>query len=107
MGYLKDEKITTNEISNDKEVIHILDHELKHDSPSFTSSENTFDIEGYVPDLQWTEEEEKKVLRAIDVKLMPFILLMDFVLNMDRTNNCKFCFSVIDQLNARILTCFI
>lgn len=100
MGYLQDEKVTTNVISNEKEVIHILDHELKNDNPSFTSSEETSDIEGYVPDLQWTEEEEKKILRAIDIKLMPFVLLMNFVLNMDRTNNCKFFCCYKNQLNV-------
>ncbi|KAI8581695.1 hypothetical protein K450DRAFT_294064 [Umbelopsis ramanniana AG] len=40
----------------------------------------------YSPDLQWTEEEEKKVVRKIDIRLMSWVLLMTFVLNMDRTN---------------------
>ncbi|KAI9285182.1 major facilitator superfamily domain-containing protein [Umbelopsis sp. AD052] len=40
----------------------------------------------YSPDLQWTEEEEKKVIRKIDIRLMSWVLLMTFVLNMDRTN---------------------
>ncbi|KAG1057143.1 hypothetical protein G6F46_001022 [Rhizopus delemar] len=55
---------------------------------SFTDSSADYNhsISGYVPDLKWTEEEEKKVLFKIDTKLMPFVLLMTFVLNMDRTN---------------------
>lgn len=45
----------------------------------------------YSPDLQWTEEEEKKVVRKIDIRLMSWVLLMTFVLNMDRTNIGKYC----------------
>lgn len=64
---------------------------------SFTDSSADYNhsISGYVPDLKWTEEEEKKVLFKIDTKLMPFVLLMTFVLNMDRTNICKFTFFYI------------
>jgi hypothetical protein len=40
-------------------------------------------------DFQWTREEEADVVRIIDKYLMIFILLMTFVLNMDRTNICK------------------
>ena len=47
------------------------------------------DIEGYEETLMWTEEEETCVRRKIDFLLMPFMLLMAFVLNMDRTNLCK------------------
>ena len=47
------------------------------------------DIEGYDETLEWTEEEESKVRRKIDLHLLPFMLLMAFVLNMDRTNHCK------------------
>lgn len=87
MSYPQDEKYPG-------EVIDIHDHKLKTEivskTASFASSEDTFDIEGYVPELQWTEEEERKVVNAIDIKLMPFVLLMTFVLNMDRTNNCKY-----------------
>ena len=45
----------------------------------------------YSPDLQWTEEEEKKVVRKLDIRLMSWVLLMTFVLNMDRTNIGKYC----------------
>jgi hypothetical protein len=45
---------------------------------------------GYVADLSWTVEEETSVRNKIDLWLMSFVLLMTFVLNMDRTNICKF-----------------
>ncbi|CAO3628910.1 unnamed protein product [Cunninghamella blakesleeana] len=35
---------------------------------------------------KWEQDEEQKVLQIIDKKLMTFIILMSFVLNMDRTN---------------------
>ena len=46
----------------------------------------------YVDDeeFQWTEHEEEQVLSILDSNLMPFILLMTFVLNMDRTNLCRY-----------------
>lgn len=45
---------------------------------------------GYVPELKWSAEEEDAVRSKIDRRLMSFVLLMTFVLNMDRTNICKF-----------------
>lgn len=45
---------------------------------------------GYDEDLEWTREEEARVIRILDIRLMPLILVMSFVLNMDRTNLCKF-----------------
>lgn len=39
--------------------------------------------------LQWTDAEEEEVRKTLDRKLLPFILLMVFVLNLDRTNLCK------------------
>ncbi|KAH8553186.1 major facilitator superfamily domain-containing protein [Umbelopsis sp. PMI_123] len=41
---------------------------------------------GYIPDLKWTVDEEDAVRNIIDKRLMSFVLLMTFVLNMDRTN---------------------
>ncbi|PPQ99394.1 hypothetical protein CVT24_005377 [Panaeolus cyanescens] len=41
----------------------------------------------YVEDLNYTPEEEGRVLSILDRRLMPCILLTTFVLNMDRTNN--------------------
>ncbi|CDH48430.1 mfs general substrate transporter [Lichtheimia corymbifera JMRC:FSU:9682] len=42
--------------------------------------------EGYDKTLQWTEDEERRIVRKLDFRLMPFMLIMSFVLNMDRTN---------------------
>lgn len=86
----------TLDVPNEKiEVINLADEKQKNISPSdssFTSSVSgtsvTRVVEGYVSDLEWTDEEEKKVLFIIDTRLMPFVLLMTFVLNMDRTNIC-------------------
>jgi hypothetical protein len=95
MSYPQNEKAS---VKNEKiEVIDILDEKnnkevhLAGSDSSFTSSsiEDVHGIEGYVPDLQWTKAEERKVLQIIDTRLMPFVLLMTFVLNMDRTNICK------------------
>ncbi|KDR78246.1 hypothetical protein GALMADRAFT_245328 [Galerina marginata CBS 339.88] len=41
----------------------------------------------FVENLDYSPEEEKEVLRIIDARLMPCILITTFVLNMDRTNN--------------------
>ncbi|KAG0164472.1 hypothetical protein DFQ28_010272 [Apophysomyces sp. BC1034] len=40
----------------------------------------------YDDQLIWTKEEEDTVRKKIDRKLLPFVLLMMFVLHMDRTN---------------------
>lgn len=45
--------------------------------------------EGYDKTLQWTEDEERSIVRKLDFRLLPFMLIMSFVLNMDRTNLCK------------------
>ena len=57
----------------------------------YSTERSESSAEGYVPDLQWTEEEERAVVNKIDIRLMSFVLLMTFVLNMDRTNICKMC----------------
>ncbi|KAL5478949.1 hypothetical protein ACEPAI_2236 [Sanghuangporus weigelae] len=49
----------------------------------FGDGENPY----YVPDLEYTAEEERKVVHILDTRLFPWILLTTFVLNMDRTNN--------------------
>jgi hypothetical protein len=46
-------------------------------------SQNAFNVD----DLQYTREEESAVLRILDRRLMPCVLVTTFVLNMDRTNN--------------------
>ncbi|KAF7313504.1 MFS general substrate transporter [Mycena chlorophos] len=40
----------------------------------------------FVKDLAYTEEEERAVVRILDTRLYPVVLLTTFVLNMDRTN---------------------
>lgn len=51
--------------------------------------DNNNDIEFIDDDFTWTPEEEVQVLNILDKYLMIFILIMTFVLNMDRTNICK------------------
>lgn len=51
----------------------------------------------YVPDLEYTREEEAKIIRILDMRLFPWILLTTFVLNMDRTNNSN---AISDNLPA-------
>jgi len=52
------------------------------DSPSARSDDPFF-----VRDLQFSRAEESRVIRILDTRLFPWILLTTFVLNMDRTNN--------------------
>ncbi|KAF5329494.1 hypothetical protein D9619_009089 [Psilocybe cf. subviscida] len=47
--------------------------------------------------LEYTPEEEGAVLRVLDMRLMPCILITTFVLNMDRTNNSN---AISDNLPA-------
>lgn len=47
-----------------------------------TSSDSPF----FIPNLTYTREEEAKVIRTLDTRLFPWVLLTTFVLNMDRTN---------------------
>ncbi|TDL27077.1 MFS general substrate transporter [Rickenella mellea] len=51
----------------------------------------------FVPDLVYTREEEARVIRILDIRLFPWILLTTFVLNMDRTNNSN---AISDNLPA-------
>ncbi|CEG62870.1 hypothetical protein RMATCC62417_00126 [Rhizopus microsporus] len=80
-----DKATTVTDIAYEKHVVAKL---TDSSATSFTYSTEDYksDIDGYVPHLEWTKEEEAKVLLKIDLKLMPFVLLMTFVLNMDRTN---------------------
>ncbi|KAK0434188.1 MFS general substrate transporter, partial [Armillaria borealis] len=48
-----------------------------------TTSSNPY----YLPQLSWTDKEESKIIRTLDTRLFPWILLTTFVLNMDRTNH--------------------
>lgn len=51
----------------------------------------------FVPDLTYTAAEESKIIRTLDTRLFPWILLTTFVLNMDRTNHSN---AVSDNLPA-------
>ena len=51
----------------------------------------------FIRDLVYTKEEEAKVIRTLDLRLFPWILLTTFVLNMDRTNNSN---AISDNLPA-------
>ncbi|KIP07206.1 hypothetical protein PHLGIDRAFT_13341 [Phlebiopsis gigantea 11061_1 CR5-6] len=50
---------------------------------TFADEDNPF----FVQNLVYSKEEEAKVIRILDTRLFPWILLTTFVLNMDRTNN--------------------
>ncbi|KAJ7231147.1 major facilitator superfamily domain-containing protein [Mycena haematopus] len=51
----------------------------------------------YAKDLQYSAEEESRVVRILDTRLFPWVLLTTFVLNMDRTNNSN---AISDNLPA-------
>jgi hypothetical protein len=60
---------------------------------SATVSELTKDDLSFIDeDFKWSNTEEAEVLDILDKNLMLFVLLMTFVLNMDRTNICMFFF---------------
>ncbi|KAI5119273.1 hypothetical protein M0805_008054 [Coniferiporia weirii] len=51
----------------------------------------------FVHDLEYSKAEEASVIRILDTRLFPWILLTTFVLNMDRTNNSN---AISDDLPA-------
>ncbi|KAF9472635.1 MFS general substrate transporter [Pholiota conissans] len=65
------------------EATHLLQRSLQSSSYDTSLTKNAF----LVDDLQYTPEEEGAVLRILDRRLMPCVLITTFVLNMDRTNN--------------------
>ncbi|CAM0143244.1 hypothetical protein VKS41_008713 [Umbelopsis sp. WA50703] len=67
--------------TNSDKILEIEDTTLTSQDDHSLSSNSA-----YVRDLQWTEEEEKKIVSKLDRWLMSYVLLMTFVLNMDRTN---------------------
>lgn len=104
MGFAQEKSDTTLDahaldVPNEKvEVVDLVNEKQKQvaaSDSSFNSSASVtstaIDVEGYVSNLEWTDEEESRVLFIIDTRLMPFVLLMTFVLNMDRTNICMSC----------------
>ena len=83
-----------------------LDSKASITSSAYDATDDEFSaelksMEGYDETLEWTEEEETKVRRKIDFRLLPFMLLMAFVLNMDRTNHCKLLFSILFILSKK------
>ncbi|SJL10903.1 related to nicotinamide mononucleotide permease [Armillaria ostoyae] len=56
--------------------VHTLDYEAAPSSNPY-----------YFPQLSWSDKEESKIIRTLDTRLFPWILLTTFVLNMDRTNH--------------------
>lgn len=61
----------------------------KAESQKSSDLESIGSDDSYDPTLEWTKEEEHKIVTKLDIRLMSFVLLMTFVLNMDRTNICK------------------
>ncbi|KXS20801.1 MFS general substrate transporter [Gonapodya prolifera JEL478] len=59
------------------EVEDTLEHLVKQIDP---------DTPGWKPDLTWTEEEEKKLVRKFDTTVMPAIIFLFVFLNLDRFN---------------------
>ena len=60
---------------------------------TFADEDNPF----FVRNLVYSKEEEARVIRILDTRLFPWILLTTFVLNMDRTNNSN---AISDNLPA-------
>lgn len=92
--------MTQSQQQQEKEIKEVIDIKISDgkekdglsasDGSSIYSTDGSeISAEGYIHDLQWTEEEERAVVNKIDIRLMSFVLLMTFVLNMDRTNICK------------------
>ncbi|KAF9074342.1 MFS general substrate transporter [Rhodocollybia butyracea] len=60
----------------------MLQEELLPQTDTSAFSDNPF----FIPTLTYTREEETRVIRTLDTRLFPWVLLTTFVLNMDRTN---------------------
>ncbi|KAH8681809.1 major facilitator superfamily domain-containing protein [Xylariales sp. PMI_506] len=57
---------------------------LREKNPRVVEGEDGFSTDG--EDLQWTPEEEAKLLRKVDVVVMPLLVASFFVLQLDRGN---------------------
>ncbi|KAF8164670.1 major facilitator superfamily domain-containing protein [Pholiota molesta] len=73
---------SSSEADADEET-YLLQRSPQSSSRGPALSQNAFNVD----DLQYTPEEEGAVLRILDRRLMPCVLVTTFVLNMDRTNN--------------------
>jgi hypothetical protein len=78
-------KDTSSKLDNESIVKTISDKKAYYES----TDEESFATDSYDECMEWTDEEEQKVRNKLDIRLMSFILLTTFVLNMDRTNICK------------------
>ncbi|KAK7062360.1 major facilitator superfamily domain-containing protein, partial [Favolaschia claudopus] len=67
------------------------------DTQTATQTVSSGEPDAYVESLDYTQEEEAKVVRILDTRLFPWILLTTFVLNMDRTNHSN---AISDNLPA-------
>ncbi|TFK68769.1 MFS general substrate transporter [Pluteus cervinus] len=62
-------------------------------NPTYDERPASYALESYEPllsdpeDVDYSPEEEAEVVRILDSRLFPWVLLTTFVLNMDRTNN--------------------
>ncbi|KAJ7703911.1 MFS general substrate transporter [Mycena rosella] len=65
-------------------------------SAAATENEPT-EAQFFIPDLEYSVEEEVTVVHILDTRLFPWILLTTFVLNMDRTNHSN---AISDNLPA-------
>ncbi|KAJ7271247.1 MFS general substrate transporter [Mycena rebaudengoi] len=76
------------------------DLDVKGEVSVFTETQTAAHIgDAFVRDqqLEYTQEEENAVIRILDTRLFPWILLTTFVLNMDRTNHSN---AISDNLPA-------
>ncbi|KIK66416.1 hypothetical protein GYMLUDRAFT_70059 [Collybiopsis luxurians FD-317 M1] len=64
----------------------IPDQSYTFDDATRTGTSIRSDNPFFIPHLVYTREEEAKVIRTLDTRLFPWVLLTTFVLNMDRTN---------------------
>ncbi|KAF8591628.1 MFS general substrate transporter [Ramaria rubella] len=67
----------------EKRSIELEGHGDSNIQLGFGSTEEKY----FFPALDYSSEEERAVIRTLDWKLMPWVLLVSFVLNMDRTNH--------------------
>lgn len=87
MAEEKTDKLNINSVIKTSENVYFV--EAKEHGES-SGDEESFSSSNYDESLKWTEEEEAAVRNKLDIKLMTFMLLMTFVLNMDRTNIGKY-----------------
>ena len=73
--------------SSSKSPISALTSNSNSNVTSTSDSTSTAASPYFIPSLEYTKKEEREVIRILDTRLFPWILLTTFVLNMDRTNN--------------------